>query len=186
MLEQYAIVPFVAQVERSVPSVAQAEKRTCSKKEECAEYSEQYAKKFARFLEPLLRELHERVDKRPLGTLVQTVEAMLAFRDSSHGLLLTELGGYLDQLGEGGGGTKRLGTLVRHEKWKAQQIDEFLLDLMQEENRTARDWLIEYACHRTGQPLRDVTLPFSRLRQALSKLWLTYPCWFVRRAALLL
>lgn len=62
----------------------------------------------------------------------------------------------------------------------------FLLDLMQEENRTARDWLIEYACHRTGQHLRDVTLPFSRLRQALSKLWLAYPCWFVRRAALLL
>jgi hypothetical protein len=62
----------------------------------------------------------------------------------------------------------------------------FLLDLMQEENRTARDWLIEYACHRTGQHLRDVTLPFSRLRQALSKLWLAYPCWFVRRAPLLL
>jgi len=108
--------------------VAQAEKRTCSKKEECAECSEQYAKKFARFLEPLLRELYERVDKRPLGTLVQTVEAMLAFRDSSHGLLLTELGGYLDKLGERGGGTKRLGTLVRHEKWKAQQIDELLLE----------------------------------------------------------
>ncbi len=108
--------------------MAQAEKRTCSKKEECAEYSEQYAKQFARFLEPLLRELHERVDKRPLGTLVQTVEAMLAFRDSSPGLLLTELGGYLDQLGAGGGGTKRLGTLVRHEKWKAHQIDAFLLE----------------------------------------------------------
>src|SRR6266699_2158102 len=86
VLEQYAIVPFVAQVQRSVPSVAQAEKRTCSKKEECAECSEQYAKKFARFLEPLLRELYERVDKR------------------------------------------RLGTLVRHEKWKAQQIDELLLE----------------------------------------------------------
>lgn len=128
MLGQYAIVPFGAQVERSVPSVAQVGKRTCSKQEECAAYSEQYAKKFARFLEPLLRELHERGDKRPLGTLVQTVEAILAFRDSSHGLLLTELGGDLDKLGEGGGGTKRLGTQVRHEKWKAQQIDEFLLE----------------------------------------------------------
>jgi hypothetical protein len=48
-----------------------------------------------------LRELLERVDKRPLGTLVQTVEAILVFRDSSHRLLLTELGGYLDNLGEG-------------------------------------------------------------------------------------
>jgi hypothetical protein len=128
VLEQYAIAPFVAQVERSVPSMAQAEKRMCSKQEECAECSAQYAKKFARFLEPLLPELHERGDKRPLGPWVQTVEAILTFRDSSHGLLLTELGGYLDKLGEGGGGPKRLGTLVRHEKWKAQQIDEFLLE----------------------------------------------------------
>jgi hypothetical protein len=39
-----------------------------------------------------------------------------------------ERGGYLDQLGAGGAGTRRLGTLVRHEKWKAQQIDEFLLE----------------------------------------------------------
>jgi len=63
-----------------------------------------------------------------LRTLVQTVEAILVFRDQSHGLLLSELGGYLDKLGEGGGGTKRLGTLIRHPKWKAHQLEEFLLE----------------------------------------------------------
>jgi hypothetical protein len=57
---------------------------------------------------------------RPLRTLVQTVEALVAFRDSTHGLLLTELGSYLDGLGG------RLGTLIRHRKWKARAIDTFV------------------------------------------------------------
>ena len=65
------------------------------------------------------------MDIRPLRTLVQTVEALVAFRDSPHGLLLTELGSYLDGLG-GSGGTKRLGTLMRHRKWQARAIDTFL------------------------------------------------------------
>lgn len=128
MLEQYAIVPSVAPVEWAVPKVVQAEVRALPAQEEPGERSQQYGGKFARFLDPLLRDLHATVDKRPLRTLVQTVEAILVFRDQSHGLLLSELGGYLDQLGEGGGGTKRLGTLIHHSKWKAQQIEEFLFE----------------------------------------------------------
>jgi len=60
----------------------------------------------------------------------------------------------------------------------------FLMDLMGKAWRTARDWLLDYACHRTGEHLREVEIPFTRLRIALSKLWLASPCWFVRRAAL--
>jgi hypothetical protein len=60
----------------------------------------------------------------------------------------------------------------------------FLMNLMRAEERAARDWLIAYACHRSGVHLREVELPFTRLRIALAKLWLAYPCWFVRRAAL--
>ena len=60
----------------------------------------------------------------------------------------------------------------------------FLMDLMGQEGRTARDWLIDYACHRSGEHLRHVEIPFTRLRLALSKLWLAYPCCFVRRVAL--
>ena len=62
----------------------------------------------------------------------------------------------------------------------------FLMDLMREEAKTARDWLIEYACHRSGEHLRQGEIPFTRLRLALWKLWLAYPCWFVRRSALVL
>jgi hypothetical protein len=81
---------------------------------------------FLRFLEPLVRELDITVDKRPLRTLVQTVEAIVSFRDQAHGLLLSELGDAMDGLGKGGG-TKRLSTLIHHQGWKAKQIEEFLL-----------------------------------------------------------
>src|SRR5256886_8576594 len=116
MSDQYAIVPFVAQ----------AKPRRRPKECELRKLSEQYGVHLLRFLHPLVQELHTTVDSRPLRTLVQTTEAILAFRDSTHGLLLSELGSYLDGLEAGGGGTKRLGTLIRHKKWKARQIDTFL------------------------------------------------------------
>jgi hypothetical protein len=59
----------------------------------------------------------------------------------------------------------------------------FLMQLMSQPSRTARDWLIAYACHRSGEHLRQVEIPFTRLRIALSKLWLASPCGFVRRGA---
>jgi hypothetical protein len=58
----------------------------------------------------------------------------------------------------------------------------FLMTLMRKAAHPARDWLIDFACHRTGEHLAEVTLPFARLRLALAKLWLHVPCSFVRRA----
>ena len=122
MVDQYAIVPFIGQEERSL----------CQRASEAGDLSQLYAMSLLRFLEPLLRELDVTIDKRPLRTLVQTVEAILSFRDRSHGLLLSELGGYMDGLGRGGG-TKRLGTLIHHQGWKAHKIDEFLLQRADEQ-----------------------------------------------------
>ena len=116
MLEKYAIVPFILQEERS-PS---------KKERESEDLSHRYGLNFLRFLEPLVRELDVTVDKRPLRTLVQTVEAIVSFRDQAHGLLLSELGDAMDGLGKGGG-TKRLSTLIHHQGWKAQHIEAFLL-----------------------------------------------------------
>ena len=59
------------------------------------------------FLGPLLLELDQGLDKRLIRTFVQAIEAILTFRDRINGLLLSELGSYLDPLGQGGG-TKRL------------------------------------------------------------------------------
>ena len=115
MSEQYAIVPLVAQ----------AEPVQLSKECEPRMLAEHYGSHLLRFLYPLAQELQTSMDIRPLRTLVQTVEALIAFGDSTHGLLLTELGSYLDGLGRGGG-TKRLGTLLHHRKWQARDIDTFL------------------------------------------------------------
>lgn len=116
MLEQYAIVPFLAQAER----------RASKAEYKPAERSQWCASRFLQFLEPLVRELDTTMDKRPLRTMVQAVEAILAFRNRHQGLLLSELGDAMDGLG-GGGGTKRLSRLIHHRGWKAQQIEEFLL-----------------------------------------------------------
>src|SRR5438874_5615761 len=138
MVAKYGIVPFRAQEERP-PSTKDSEPSershpvgylqgsldlTSTKDSEPGERSQRYGMNFLRFLEPLLRELDVTVDKRPLRTLVQTVEAIVSFRDQNHGLLLSELGGYMDGLGHGGG-TKRLSTLIHHKGWKAQQIEAF-------------------------------------------------------------
>ena len=50
----------------------------------------------ARFLAPLLIELDARIDKRLVRTFLQTVQVIITFRDRANGLLLSELGGYLD------------------------------------------------------------------------------------------
>jgi hypothetical protein len=78
------------------------------------------------FLGPLMWELDRSVDKRLIRTFAHTIEAILTFRDQMRGLLLTELGGYLDRVEGGGGGTKRLSRLLHSPKWKAWLIEHFL------------------------------------------------------------
>lgn len=116
MFEQYGIVPFETQA-----AVARYEQTF-----EPKALASAYGMHLFRFLEPVLQALDVTVDKRPLRTLVQTVEAIVSFRDRNHGLLLSELGDYMDGVGRGGG-TKRLSTLIHHQGWHAQQIEEFLL-----------------------------------------------------------
>ena len=70
------------------------------------------------FSGPLPLELDQWLDKRLIRTLVQVIEAMLTFRDRVNGLVFTELGSYLDPLGQGGG-TKRLSRLLHCSKWAA-------------------------------------------------------------------
>lgn len=116
MSEQYAIVPFVAQ----------AVTVDLSQEYDPRMQAQQWGKQLLRFLSPLGEELHHSVDIRIVRTLAQATEAVIAFRNSTHGLLLSELGEHLDALGGSGGGTKRLGNLIRHRGWRAKQIDDFL------------------------------------------------------------
>ena len=84
------------------------------------------------FLSPLLIVLDRFLDKRLVRTLVQCCVAIIRLRSNNQGLLLSELGSYMD--GYSGlstnapAGTKRIGNLLRSLKWSIFHIDEYLLD----------------------------------------------------------
>ncbi len=80
----------------------------------------------ARFLAPLLVELDARIDKRLVRTFVQTVAIILTFRDRVNGLLLSEMGGYLDTPDKAPAGTKRLSRLLHCVKWSTELIRQYL------------------------------------------------------------
>ncbi len=78
------------------------------------------------FLLPLSLVLDERIDRRLVRTFVATVEAMIRWRNRAHGLLLSELGGYLLAPEHAPAGTKRLSNLLRSAKWTAALIADWL------------------------------------------------------------
>lgn len=80
----------------------------------------------AHFLFPLLVQLDVLLDKRLVRTFLQTIEVIITFRDRAHGLLLSELGGYLDTPDKAPAGTKRLSHLLHSSKWGAWIIAQFL------------------------------------------------------------
>jgi hypothetical protein len=94
--------------------------------------SQEMAQMLETFLAPLLLALDKHLDKRLVRTLVQCCVAIIRFRNNKQGLLLSELGSYMD--GYHGlsktatAGTKRVGKLIRSLKWNVLQIDRFLLD----------------------------------------------------------
>lgn len=78
------------------------------------------------YLGPLLVRLEEALDKRVVRTFAQTVCAIIRNRDRARTLQLTELGGMLLGPPKAQAGAKRLGTLLRHQEWKSQWIQEEL------------------------------------------------------------
>ncbi len=78
------------------------------------------------FLRPLLTALDRRLDRRLVETFLGTVLAILIHRHRNHGLVLSELGGYLLSPAQAPAGTKRLQHLLGAPSWSAQDTDEFL------------------------------------------------------------
>src|SRR5687767_495830 len=78
------------------------------------------------FVSELLMELDRMLDKRLVETFQRTLQAILTFRHSLHGLLLSELGGYILSPAQAPAGTKRLSNLLRSNKWNGKVIEGFL------------------------------------------------------------
>jgi len=70
------------------------------------------AEALARFLFPLLVELDTLLDKRLVRTFLTTIQVIITFRDRANGLLLSELGGYLETPDKAPAGTKRRSRLA--------------------------------------------------------------------------
>lgn len=78
------------------------------------------------FLGPLLLALNKELDRRLVRTFAQLVGVIIRFRHSDHGLLLSELGGYLLTPDQAPAGTKRISNLLRSGRWSYKLIEGFL------------------------------------------------------------
>jgi len=78
------------------------------------------------FVQGLLVELDRQLDKRLVRTFLLALQAILMFRHSSQGLLLSELGGYLVGPEQAPAGTKRLSNWLRSPRWTYRLIATFL------------------------------------------------------------
>src|SRR5690348_719292 len=84
------------------------------------------------FLLPLLQVFNRLLDKRLIDTFLQVLIAIVRFRNTQQGLLLSELGsyirGYNKEVITAPAGTKRIGNFLRSLKWNAAHIDKYILD----------------------------------------------------------
>jgi hypothetical protein len=73
-----------------------------------------------RFLKPVLEELHKRLDRRLVKTVLDLVLVMVMHRHRNNGLLLSELGEHLLGSERGPAGVKRLANVLHSRRWKGQ------------------------------------------------------------------
>lgn len=88
--------------------------------------AERVRRRLLSYLAPLQERLDALLDARLVRTLGHTVEAIVSFRHGQQGLLLSELGGYITDGSHAPAGTKRLGNLIRSERWSGEEIEAFL------------------------------------------------------------
>ena len=78
------------------------------------------------YLKPLLEELHTKVDRRLVKTLLDLVLVILMHRNRNSGLLLRELGDHLLGGERGPAGVKRIASLLHSHRWRSSLIVKYL------------------------------------------------------------
>lgn len=112
------------------------------REQESEQVSQELAILLEIFLSPLLQVLDQLLDKRLVRTLVQLCVAIIRFRNTKQGLLLSELGSYMH--GYHGvaetapASTKRISNLFRSLKWSILHIDRYLVDEADKEVKTLK------------------------------------------------
>ncbi len=90
------------------------------------------------FLQPVLAELHRKVDRRLVKTLLDLVLVILMHRNRNNGLLLSELGDHLLGGERGPAGAKRIASLVHSVRWKSSLIVNYLWKCADEKVKALR------------------------------------------------
>jgi len=91
------------------------------------------------YLKPLLEELHRKVDRRLVKTLLDLVFVILIHRNRNSGLLLSELGDHLLGGERGPAGVKRIANLIQSGKWKSRLIVNYLWKRADEKVKELRE-----------------------------------------------
>jgi hypothetical protein len=91
------------------------------------------------YLKPFLEELHRRVDRRLVKTLLDLVFVILIHRNRNSGLLLSELGDHLLGGERGPAGVKRIASLIHSVKWKSSLIVNYLWKRADEKVKELRE-----------------------------------------------
>ena len=105
-------------------------------------------KQATEYLNPLLKKFQSNVDKRFSYTLYDTFYGMLSHRDKTNGLLLSELGGYINGPKHAPAGTKRLSNLLACEGWGHDWIEKELLNnsysRLSKKGEEGKRWLMHW------------------------------------------
>ena len=88
--------------------------------------SQGLAKQLPVFLGPLEQWLDDQIDRRLVRTFFLTLQAIVRFRHSRSGLLLSELGAHVLSPSKAPAGTMRLSNLLRSPRWSHTLLDLFL------------------------------------------------------------
>lgn len=88
--------------------------------------SQVMAKQLLAFLGPLEQWLDDQIDRRLVRTFFLAPQAIVRFRHSRSGLLLSELGGHVLSPSRAPAGTKRLSNLLRSPRWSHALLARFL------------------------------------------------------------
>src|SRR5262245_45576513 len=91
------------------------------------------------YLQPVLEELHRKVDRRLVKTLLDLVLVILMHRHRNNGLLLSELGDHLLGGERGPAGVKRIASLVHSVRWKSSLIVNYLWKCAEEKVKALRE-----------------------------------------------
>lgn len=97
-----------------------------SRRQEAENRSSYLSDRYYIHLKSLLVKLKGKMDRRLVGTFLGLAMAILLHRHRNHGLLLSELGGFLLEPNHAPAGTKRIHRLLHSTKWSSKDIEEYL------------------------------------------------------------